>query len=286
MARARSPGSATSPTTEGVRIVELTSGSGLIGLRLLQIEKQSTLLGLDVDPEAAIIATANARLLHLAERARFRQVNLWAGEAESLLEQEKPQLLICNPPYVPEPPDHPLAAEAGAGPRGTAHLERALDLTRASQPRALALSWCSLSDPEGVVRYAEESGYRLNSLFVAVLADGDYSGLVAPYLKTLPTAFMNDRPATLKIVAPDGSASFAFLLLAADFWPERRAKERVGPRASEIVGRVCARFAERGVPGLVGIRSPFPVRSWLLDRWDEVILRGFLHGPLSVMATR
>jgi hypothetical protein len=286
MARARSPGSATSPTTEGVRIVELTSGSGLIGLRLLQIERQSTLIGLDIDPEAQAVATTNARLFGLEERAQFTQMNLWSRDAESLLRKEMPQLLVCNPPYVPEPPGRSLAAEVGSGPLGTAHLERTLELTRASQPRALALSWCSLSDPEGVVRRAEEIGYRLNSLFVVVLADGEYSGAVAKYLKTLPTAFMADRPATLKIVAPDGSASFVFLLLAGDFWPERRAKERQGPRASEVVGRLCSRFTERGIPGLGGIKSPFPIRSWLLDRWDEVVLREFLHDPLPAVAQR
>jgi hypothetical protein len=284
MARARSPGSATSPATEGVRIVELTSGSGLIGLRLLQIERQSTLLGLDSDPNASPIATENARLIHLEDRARFSQMDLMSSDVEPLLAKEKPHLLVCNPPYIPEPPGETLAPEAGAGPLGTAHIDRTLVLAQSSQPRALALSWCSLSDPEGVVRRAEESGYRLNSLFVVVLADGEYSGSVRKYLETLPTAFTNDLPATIKAVAPDGSATFAFMLLAGDFWPERRAKERQGPRATDVIGKLCARFADRGVPGLVGIRSPFPIRSWLLDRWDELLLRGLLHEVQPVTA--
>jgi hypothetical protein len=256
----------------------------LIGLRLLQIERQSTLLGLDLDPDAARIAAANARLAGLTDRARFREMDLWSTETESVLRKEMPHLLICNPPYVPEPAGRALAKEAGAGPDGTAHLERALELTHLSKPRALALSWCSLSNPGGVVRFAEEIGYRLNSLFIVVLADGEYSGAVTKYLRTLPTAFLNDRPQTLKIVAPDGTAQFAFLLLAGDFWPERRAKQRQGPRASDIVGKLCARFTERGIPGLAGIKSQFPIRSWLLDRWDEVILRGYLHGSLPAMA--
>jgi len=32
------------------------------------------------------------------------------------------------------------------------------------------------------------------------------------------------------------------------------------------------------------MKSPFPIRSWLLDRWDEVMLRGFLHGPVQTLA--
>ena len=284
MARARSPGSAMSPTAEGVRIVELTSGSGLVGLRLLQIERPSTLLGLDIDPKASVVAAANARLLGVEGRARFRRASLWAPEIEALLLSEQPHLLVCNPPYVPEPPGRTLAPEVGAGPLGTAHLERALELTRVAHPRALALSWCSLSNPEGVVRQAEEIGYRLNSLFVVVIADGEYSRSAGSYLRSLPTAFLNDRPTTLKAVAADGAAAFAYLLLAGDFWPERRVTERRGLRGSEVVGRLCLRFAERGIPGLAGMKSPFPIRSWLLDRWDEVMLRGFLHGPVQTLA--
>jgi hypothetical protein len=53
-----------------------------------------------------------------------------------------------------------------------------------------------------------------------------------------------------------------------------------------VVGRLCSRFTERGIPGLGGMKSPFPIRSRLLDRWDEVILREFLHDPLPVVAQR
>ena len=69
---------------------------------------------------------------------------------------------------------------------------------RKRRPRALALSWCSLSDPERVVREAEEAGYNLNSLFIVLIADGEYSGSVAGYLRTLDHAFLNDSPGSAR----------------------------------------------------------------------------------------
>ncbi|MFN2601199.1 MAG: methyltransferase [Gemmatimonadaceae bacterium] len=269
-----------------LRIVELTAGSGLIGLHLLRLERNSTLLGLDVDPSATTVAAKNAEFLHLSRRARFTKADLRARNTENLLMREKPQLLVCNPPYVPEPAEGNLAAEAGAGPDGTAHVIRALELARITRPRALALSWCSLSDPEKILKHADKAGYRLNSLFIVVIADGEYSGTVGNYLGRLKTAFLNASPETLLTVAPDGSASFAYLLMAGEFSRKNEGPKGRDEKSSEVVRTICARFARRGITALASIEAPFPVRAWLLDRWDEVRLRAFLHGPARVTASK
>lgn len=278
------------PTARGVaglplRIVELTSGSGLIGLYLLRLERNSTLLGLDIDAAASGTATRNAEHLHLSRRARFTRADMRVRNTESLLSRERPQLLVCNPPYIPEPIEGNLGIEAGAGPDGTDHVIRALDLARITRPRALALSWCSLSDPEKIVSHAERNGYRLNSLFITVIADGEYSGSVGNYLRSLKSAFLNDSAGTLHAVAPDGAASFAYLLMAGEFSQRYEGPARRDEKANEAVRTICARFARRGIESLASIKAPFSVRAWLLDRWDEVRLRAFLHGPNPEMAS-
>jgi hypothetical protein len=162
---------------------------------------------------------------------------------------------------------------------------RALELVRITKPRAMALSWCSLADPEKVVKEAERNGYRLNSLFIAVIADGEYSGSVGGYLRSLDRAFLNDSTETLRAVAPDGAASFAYLLMAGEFSRKDGGLHRRDLSASDCVRTICSRFVRRGVASLASIDAPFPVRAWLLDRWDEVRLRAFLHGPLHRVAT-
>ncbi|MGI9078594.1 MAG: methyltransferase [Gemmatimonadaceae bacterium] len=258
-------------------IVELTSGSGLVGFQLLNLAPGARLFGVDVDPDAEICARANARLLDCASRARFSCMSLWDGRMESVLRAERADLLVCNPPYVPERPGAALPLEAGAGADGSAHLRRVVALAKATQPEGLVLSWCSLCDPEGVVGEAEDAGYQLDELFVVVIADGEYSGSVHDYLVTLPTSFLNSANETLVAVAPDGSARFAYLLMSGAF--TRIGMVSHGGR--ECVRSLCADFAERGTGALVGFQGAIKNRIWLLDRWDEIALRAELHGSVD-----
>ena len=262
---------------EPLRVTELTSGSGLVGFFLLRQNEDATLVGLDIDPEATRVAEHNSRLLGVASRSNFVRSDLWSPDTARLLKAEPPDLLVCNPPYVPEPPTTAMQIEAGAGPHGTAHVLRALELTEAVKPDALALSWCSLSDPVEVVRDSERRGYRLQSLYVAAIADGEYSGAVHSYLRELDNTFINEQSESVAAVAPDGSASFAYLLFAGVFFPSSGGVSDA-PAAME---RLCADFKRDGVQTLASVAAPFAVHCSILNRWDELHLRVLLHGPVS-----
>jgi methylase of polypeptide subunit release factors len=265
-------------SVDPLRIMELTTGSGLVGMHLLRLEHGSRLTGLDVDPAAVETARGNAAILGLSRRTRFDCADLWSPSTSDMLLSLAPQLLICNPPYIPEPETRALEVEAGSGANGTAHLDRTIDLAERFHPRALALSWCSLSDPARIVERTERAGYRLNSLFITAIADGEYSGSVHEYLRSLDTAFLNESSATLETIAPDGSARFSYLLFAGDFSRETKRSRT----ASESVERIARGFAANGLSALESPEAPVPVRTWLLDRWDELRLRAFLHGPANV----
>ena len=281
-----------------MRIVELTAGSGLVGFRLLDIARNATLLGVDVDADAPPVATANAAVLGHAGRSHFSHTSVWSADLEEALAAAPADVMVCNPPYIPEPPGAALPLEAGAGPDGAAHLRRTLELADRVQPAALALSVCSLADPVGVVREAERIGYGLDTLYAVVLPDGEYSGAVHEYLRALPTAYLCETPRTLAFIAPDGSARFAYLLLAGAFtFRGRHAASDHGTvgrprtrdpligagadeRASAALERLLEDFVVRGLAALDAAEMPCPVSSWLLDRWDEVALRAIAHGPL------
>jgi len=269
-------------TEERLRVAELTSGSGLVGLRLLCDDTRATLLGLDIDEEAVEVSAQNAAGLGLSDRSRFIHSDLWSEGTLRLLETEQPHLLVCNPPYVPEPPGMSIELEAGAGPHGTAHLLRTLELARLVQPPALALSWCSLSDPASVVAAAEDCGYELTDLFVTAIADGEYSGSVHSYLRDLDNCYINEDAESLAIVAPDGSARFAYLLFAGAFcagsWKGTR-------RSVEFVRTMCEDFARDGLAAEIRFPLPasrFPLfHRYMLSRDDELHLRVMLHGALT-----
>ena len=284
-----------------IHFAELTSGSGLIGFYLLGQDPKANLLGLDVDKEASKVAEWNALILGLAGRARFAQADLWSPSTLKLIQADNPQLLVCNPPYIPEAPGARMQIEAGAGPDGTAHVLRAIELARVVRPETLALSWCGLANPGAIVAAAERSGYDLHTLYVTAISDGEYSGSVHDYLRKLPNCFINEQPETLAIIAPDGSARFAFLLLAGTF----RRREQTGSLKTENptdqlrlktvpsglestvsapvaadVQKLCADFAHTGISTLSTATAPFNLHCSQLTRWDELSLRIMLHGAL------
>lgn len=279
LSHARPTGVAKARGFDATRIAELTSGSGLIGLHLLRLERNSTLLGLDIDATAADAAAGNAVTFGLSGRARFECADLWSDATVDMLLENQPHLIVCNPPYIPEPPGVKLATQAGAGSDGTAHLLRALDIVSRIRPQAMALSWCSLSDPGLVVREAGNAGYKLNSLFITAIADGEYSGAVHHYMRTLPHAYLNEQRDTLSMTAPDGSAVFVYLLMAGEF--SLRDSLDDDASAGDAIERLCADFGTTGLGTLVNPQAPFAVRASLLDRWDELRLRAFLHGQIE-----
>jgi methylase of polypeptide subunit release factors len=266
------------------RLIELTSGSAVVALGPLDRWPTLRAWGADVDAPAVVRARGNARALGHADRARFAHLGLFDAQLPRWLRRRAPDVVACNPPYVPEPPDVPNALVAGSGPDGARHPRRALAAcARAAVPR-VALSWCSLGDPVGVARAAARRGYVLDALWAAALADGEYTGGAHAYLRTLPTAFLSESSATRHALAPDGAARFGYLLLAGSFVraPDDHERARAGVR---LVSRLVRRFARDGMPALTGLarrvaspRGAPPLHAYVVDRWDEVILRAIAHG--------
>jgi hypothetical protein len=225
-----------------------------------------------------------------ADRARFVRLGLFDRRLAPWLQRRAPDLVACNPPYVPEPPDTPGALVAGAGPDGARHPRRTIAVCARADVRRFVLSWCSLGDPVGVARAAARRGYALEALWAAAIPDGEYTGGVYEYMRTLPTTWLDDSPATRAALAPDGSARFGYLLLAGSF--VRSAEPAAGVTASaragvRLVARLVRRFARRGLPGMATLAQRAgtasdepvpPVHAYVADRWDEIALRAIAHG--------
>ena len=85
--------------TDGSRILDLCTGSGCILLSLLQYSNHNSGIGTDLSPEALAIARENGERLGLSDRAAWLQGDLF--EALEGLPEEKFDLIISNPPYIP-----------------------------------------------------------------------------------------------------------------------------------------------------------------------------------------
>jgi len=78
-----------------LRLLDLGTGTGCLLLALLAELPNATGLGIDISPEAAQTAGANAARNGLAERARF-QVGNWGEGLERAFD-----VVVSNPPYIP-----------------------------------------------------------------------------------------------------------------------------------------------------------------------------------------
>jgi release factor glutamine methyltransferase len=86
------------PPDASGRVLDPCTGSGALGLTLAA-ERPGLAVDLtDLSPEALSVARRNAEALGVADRARFFEGDLFAP----LPRDARYELIVCNPPYVPE----------------------------------------------------------------------------------------------------------------------------------------------------------------------------------------
>lgn len=83
------------PDVQGRTVFDLGTGTGVLSFLLLQ-RGAASVVATDLDPRALACATENAARLKLAARFSAVEADLFpAGRAD---------LVVCNPPWIPEPP--------------------------------------------------------------------------------------------------------------------------------------------------------------------------------------
>jgi release factor glutamine methyltransferase len=116
------------------RILDVGTGSGILAVTLALLFGNATVTATDISPTALTVAGENAAVHGIAPRIRFLQSNLLAG-----LEGELFDLIVSNPPYVPE--HEPLEPQVAryephpalfAGPDGLAVYRRLIPAAAAA----------------------------------------------------------------------------------------------------------------------------------------------------------
>lgn len=84
---------------DGMKLLDICTGSGCILLSLLNYSNYTTGVGLDISGKALEVATDNANRLGLSERAEFMEGN--ALDMDSLgLKEASFDVIVSNPPYI------------------------------------------------------------------------------------------------------------------------------------------------------------------------------------------
>lgn len=82
------------------RLLDVGTGSGCIAISLSLELPEAEVVAVDLSEEALQVATANNALLQ--GRVAFRQADALSGLETAFAEEEKFDVIVSNPPYVPE----------------------------------------------------------------------------------------------------------------------------------------------------------------------------------------
>jgi release factor glutamine methyltransferase len=97
------------------RIVDIGTGSGAIAIALAHALPRAEILATDISEVALAMAASNAERNRLAERIRFVRADLLAPVGADIVANERGlsgfDIVVSNPPYVPEADRASLAVE-------------------------------------------------------------------------------------------------------------------------------------------------------------------------------
>lgn len=154
-----------------VKLIDFGTGSGCLILALLSELPKAEGLGVDLNPGAVAVASANATRLKLSSRVRFQKGN-WDHDLGSR-EMEAFDIVISNPPYIPTADIADLQPEVAkfeprlaldGGEDGlTAYRSLALAIQRVMKPDGFAAIEIGLGQRVDVVAIMRESGLRHHS---------------------------------------------------------------------------------------------------------------------------
>jgi release factor glutamine methyltransferase len=110
-----------------VRVLDLCTGSGAIAIALAKELPAARVVATELSPAAAAIARRNVERNKVADRVDVREGDLWAPVGD-----ERFDLIVANPPYIPTATIATLAAEVrrepvlalDGGPDGLAFYDR------------------------------------------------------------------------------------------------------------------------------------------------------------------
>ncbi|MEA2745603.1 MAG: release factor glutamine methyltransferase [Acetobacteraceae bacterium] len=146
------------------KIIDLGTGTGCLLLALLQEFPTAFGIGVDLAPDAAALAKANATQLGLRSRSAFL-VGDWTEAISGSFD-----LVISNPPYIPGPEVATLMPEVAhyeprlaldGGPDGyEAHRTILSDLNRLLEPNGIAILELGRGQANYVSYLAREAGFQ------------------------------------------------------------------------------------------------------------------------------
>nr|WP_025825200.1 peptide chain release factor N(5)-glutamine methyltransferase [Acetobacter persici] len=147
-------------------MLDLGTGTGCLLLAALAEYPEAWGIGVDINPEAAVLAQGNARRCGLADRALFM-----AGVWDNALQGQRFDVVLSNPPYIPTAdlaelmPEvrlhEPLAALDGGADGMEAYRELCAGMPRLLTPDGVAIFEIGIGQGEDLRAVAAAAGLEV-----------------------------------------------------------------------------------------------------------------------------
>ena len=87
---------------DGMRVLDVCTGSGCIILSLMNYKNNLRAVGIDISEDALAVAKENAELLQSSERGeiKFLQGDLFGALSDENISDKKFDVIVSNPPYI------------------------------------------------------------------------------------------------------------------------------------------------------------------------------------------
>lgn len=155
------------PDTQSSKtMLDLGTGTGCLLLAALAECPEAWGIGVDINPEAAVLAQGNARRCGLADRALFM-----AGVWDNALQGQRFDVVLSNPPYIPTAdlaelmPEvrlhEPLAALDGGADGMEAYRELCARMPRLLKPDGVAIFEIGIGQGEDLRAVAAAAGLEV-----------------------------------------------------------------------------------------------------------------------------
>ena len=153
-------------TRSSKAMLDLGTGTGCLLLAALAEYPEAWGIGVDINPEAAVLAQGNARRCGLADRALFM-----AGVWDNALQGQRFDVVLSNPPYIPTAdlaelmPEvrlhEPLAALDGGADGMEAYRDLCAHMPRLLTPDGLAIFEIGIGQGEDLRVVAAAAGLEV-----------------------------------------------------------------------------------------------------------------------------
>ena len=80
-----------------LRVLDLCTGSGCVGIAIAKQLKQARVVATDVSSVALEVARGNAARVGVSDRVEFREGDLWSAAGDDTFD-----VIVSNPPYIPD----------------------------------------------------------------------------------------------------------------------------------------------------------------------------------------